>query len=138
MRYSDISNDDDTIDSRDVEKRIDELESERADLESMDDVEKSLDERFKEWDESDEGQELKHLTALRDDLEGYCPDWRHGVTLIRESYWVEYCKEYIKDVYSLREVPDILKDNINWEGVAEDLQQDFTSGDFDGVTYWAR
>jgi len=27
---------------------------------------------------------------------------------------------------------------IDWEGAAEALQQDYTAGEFDGVTYWAR
>lgn len=167
MRYSDISNSDDIIDSRDVEKRIDELEGEResvldqakdsvypsddvpgkwgftgCDSDSYPDEESAIkaakEQAESAWNDSSDGDELENLKALRDDLEGYCPDWRHGVTLIRESYWVEYCKEYIKDCCSLNEIPQILQDNINWDGVAEDLQQDYTSGDYDGVTYWAR
>lgn len=155
MRYSDISNTDDIIDSRDVEKRIEELESLRDDWQTDNELPDYIPtetttndsiyawtglqfEKWAEWEDSDDGQELKNLESLRDDLEGYCPDWRHGVTLIRESYFVEYSKNYIIEIYGLNTIPDILKDNINWDGVAEDLQQDFTSGEFDDVTYWAR
>jgi hypothetical protein len=150
------SNNDDVIDSRNIEERIEELESLRDDWQTdhelpdymdieklkKDDPDPMTEEQWEswfEWDESDEGEELKTLYALRDDLMDYCPDWTHGTTLIRESYWVKYCREFVDDVGDMpRNLPDYIESNINWEGVAEDLQQDYTSGDFDGVTYWAR
>lgn len=134
----DISNNDDVIDSREVIERIEELQDERENLEFMDDEEKTLEERQAEWDESEEGEELKHLKALQDELEDYCPDWRFGVTLIRESYFTEYCKDLVKEIDALPSLPQYIESNINWDGVAEYLQADYTSGEFDDVTYWAR
>jgi hypothetical protein len=152
----DISNYDNIIDSRDVEKRIDELEDERDSWQEDNNLPDYIDpetttndkikewadeqvEKWSEWDESDEGQELKALISLRDELEDYCPDWKYGTTLIRESYWVEYCRELVKDTDGLPDnLPSYIEDNINWDGVADDLQTDYTSGEFDGVTYWAR
>jgi len=152
------SNNDDYIDSRDIEERINDLESARDDFQSENDLPDYLNteapqnqpaiiknwtdeqaEKWGEWDDSDDGQELKVLLSLRDDLEGYCDDWRHGVTLIRESAWIDYCKDLVSDLGALpRDLPEYIAGNINWEGVAEDLQQDYTSAEFDGVTYWAR
>lgn len=146
----DISNSDDVIDSRDVIKRIEELEEGRDefilneaetddDSPSWSEVADSQSDAESRWDETDEGQELKALQAFADEFEGYCPDWKYGVTLVRESHWVEYCKELVKDTDGLpSDLPEYIENNINWDGVAEDLQVDYTSGEFDGVTYWAR
>lgn len=134
-----ISNSDDVIDSRDVIERIDELQEERDNLEFMDDEEKTLEERQEDWDDTEEGEELKALKALQDEMEGYAPDWSYGCTLIRDSYFTEYCKELVKDIGDLpKNLPGYIENNINWDGVAEDLQVDYTSGEFDGVTYWVR
>jgi len=148
-----ISNSDDVIDSRDIEERITELESARDDwqeentLPDYSNTDKDTPEgwtpeqfeKWVEWDESEEGEDLNALYSLRDDLEDYCPDWRYGTTLIRESYWVEYCKDMVEELGELpKGLPDFIESNINWQGVAEDLQQDYTSGEYDGVTYWAR
>ena len=134
-----IENTEDIIDSRDVIERIAELERERDDLEAMDDIEIPLEERLKEWDETEEGEELKALKALADDAEDYAPDWTYGATLIRESYFVEYCEELVKDIGDMpKELPSYIEDNIDWKGVAEDLKVDYTEVNFDGVTYYIR
>lgn len=153
---TDFSNRDDVIDSRDVVKRIDDLRDERDNWQEDNELPEYIDpdtttnEKIKEWteeqlnkwvewDESSEGEELKALLSLQDELEGYAPDWNHGCTLIRDSYFTEYCKELVNDIGDLpRDLPAYIENNINWEGVAEDLQVDYTSGEFDGVTYWVR
>jgi len=92
-----------------------------------------------QWNETDEGQELTALKALRDELEGYCDDWKYGVTLIRESYLQEYCKDWVADIGDLpANLPSYIKNDIDWNGVADDLRVDYTEADFDGVTYLAR
>lgn len=148
-----ISNSDDTIDSRDVEKRITELEDARFDWQEeneLPDWEEDTSEKRKnwtdsqvekwaEWEDSDDGGELKALVALRDELEGYAPDWRHGATLIRRSYFVDYCKELVNDIGDLpKGLPGYIENNINWDGVAYDLEADYTTGDYDGVEYLVR
>lgn len=153
MYKREISNSDDTLDSRDVEKRLDELEDEKSDLESAlselkEELEDETDEEeqtdikaqiesaekaLEEWEESSEGEELKELKAFWDELEGYVSG---GETLIRDSYFSDYAKEFCRDVYGMEDIPDLLQNNINWEGVAEDLQADYSSAEWDGVTYW--
>lgn len=149
-----ISNSDDLIDSRDVIERIEELESERDEFilnetqseESISWGELSEEQAKAEekWNETDEGIELKNLSSLMEEFCGYGEDeqWRgdwYPITLIRDSYWEEYCEDMVKDIGDLPDnIPSYLYSNIDWKGVAEDLQVDYTSGEFDGVTYWAR
>lgn len=151
----DVSNRKDVLDSRDVEKRIDELIDERDSWQDNNELPDYVDpetttddsvkewtdeqvEKWTEWDESDEGTELKSLLAFRDEMQDYC-EWRDGASLIRETYFTEYIKEEVNDTGDLpKDLPSYIENNINWDGVAEDLQADYTSGDYDGVTYWVR
>jgi len=154
---ADPRNTDDIIDSRDVIARIEELESERealaeaaheacselreeADEDRMADLaetaEKAQDE-LTGWDE-DEGQELAALKALADDADGYCSDWAHGATLIRDSYFTEYAEELAGDIGAIDANAGWPARHIDWEAAADELKQDYTSVDFDGETYWMR
>jgi hypothetical protein len=62
----------------------------------------------------------------------------HGETLIRDSYFEEYAQELAEDLGYLQKNVSWPYDCINWEQAARELQQDYTSADFDGVTYWLR
>lgn len=156
----DISTADDIIDSRDVIKRIDELRDELAQwqdaietateaLESAPDnsgeadqegVENALDHAqcaLREWEEA-EGAELKALETLQEAAEGYTPDWRHGVTLIRDSYFEHYARDLADDIGEIDRNAGWPYTCIDWKQAAEELQMDYTSVDFDGITYWVR
>jgi hypothetical protein len=156
----DISNSDDTIDSRDVIARIEDLQSERdALLAALSDAEDALTDFDPEegggdeaelqqaitdatrdlaaWDATSEAEELKALLALQDEAEGYAPDWKHGAQLIRDSYFERYCEELCQDIGDLpRDMPSYLV--IDWEATARNIRVDYTSVEFDGVTYWVR
>ena len=140
-----VDNSEDTLDSRDIIARIEELESEREDLADMwsafheDSENESLPRlTLAEWDESDEGDELKALKALEAEAKGYS-DWQDGVTLIRDSYFEDYARELAEDINgeAIRDAKWPF-DYIDWEGAAEALQQDYTEVEFDGVSYWVR
>jgi hypothetical protein len=147
---TDISNSDDVIDSRNIIERIEELEEQKSefilnesvfadDNPSWGELADAQGEAEKKWDNTEEGEELEALTALQDELEGYAPDWKYGTTLIRDSYFEEYCKELVKDIGDLpNNLPSYIESNINWDGVADDLKVDYTSAEWDGVTYWVR
>lgn len=134
-----ISNMDDVIDSRDVIERIEELQTERADLQetldTCDDGEPTLRANIacKEWDEEN-GEELRALLALQEEAEGYCPDWTYGARLIRDSYFEQAMDEMIADCYTLPELPSFMTVTLDYNA----LQQDYTAVDFDGETYWVR
>jgi hypothetical protein len=135
MTTTTIMNDQDIIDSRDIIDRIDELEDELEGLGSEGDCEKQglLD----EW------QELKALKELSDQGQSESSDWIHGETLIRRSYFVDYTEELINDCY---EMPKQMHSGdwpfrhmtIDYEAAAKELEQDYSSIDFDGVEYLIR
>lgn len=138
-----ITNSENVIDSRDVIDRIQYLESLRDDFQDDNNLPSYAglgeSDEWQEWDESEEAQELDVLQRLADDAEGYAEGWRYGVALIRESYFTDYARELIEDCGNLpRDLPAYIENNINWDGVAEDLLADYTAVDFDGVTYYVR
>lgn len=123
---NEITSNDDLIDSRDVIARIEELE---ADLEGFED---------KSGCEYDDLQsELDNLKALASEAEDYAPDWQYGATLIRESYFTEYCRDLVQDIGDLPNgIPHYIE--IDWQATARNIRVDYTEVTFDGVTYLVR
>lgn len=110
------NNSDETIDSRDIIKRIKSLEN----LDDADDAER---------------EELQILLNLQEQAKDSA-DWQYGEALIRDSYFEEY-------VYGLAEDMGAIDINtkwphtcIDWERATEEMQMNFFSVDFDGVDYW--
>jgi len=158
MRKEAPSTSDQVIDSRDIIERIEELEGEQEALkDTVTEAQDALDEAgdlaenlaelqataeaadtaLCEWEEGDEGQELKALLALQDEAEGYAPDWKYGTTLIREDHFPDYCQELLADCGDLpRNLLDYIV--IDWDATAENLKADYTEVDFDGTTYLVR
>jgi len=131
-----INNTDSVIDSRVVIARIDELESEQADM-----VEQLSNGEITEADmvafDQDEGAELDILRRLAEEAERYCPDWQDGVALINKNYFTEYIMELLVDIGDLpREVPHYIV--IDEEATAENIKQDYIAVDYDGETYYIR
>ena len=122
-----ISNLDDLIDSRDVIARIEELESS---IESASEDNGTPDE--------DEVTELAALKALEAEASGYAADWTYGETLIRDSYFEDYARDLAEDIGAIDKDAKWPNTCIDWEQAARELQQDYTSVEFDGVTYWIR
>lgn len=151
MRATEVSNADDVIDSRDVIARIDELQAkldaieeaqrERDDManasaEELAEADTAIEEAEADFDD-DERAELAALKSLAEEAEGYADDWIHGATLIRDSYFVEYARELLADIGDLpRDLPHYIE--IDWQKTADNIQVDYTSVEFDGVTYWVR
>ena len=67
-------------------------------------------------------------------------EWDDGVVFLRNSYmdedWVEQEMEDLG--YLSRDLPYLIRNNINFTGILEDLRNDYNELDFDGVTYWYR
>lgn len=122
-----ISNEDNIIDSRDVIARIEELEA-----------------LYDDPDYHPAEYERKELLSLRKLTEQgeMCDDWSYGATLIRESYFTHYTRQSFQDTVSDRKTADRLNqwpfNCINWDRAADELQSDYTQVTFDGVTYWIR
>lgn len=141
MKTETISNTQDVIDSRDVIARIEELEGEQETLLcGQSHVEDLTDEQraeFLEW-EGEYGAELDSLRELAKEAEGYAADWTYGEALIRDSYFEDYARELADDIGALPKEQSWPCQHIDWEAAAEALKQDYTSVEFDGVTYWIR
>ena len=139
-----ITNTDDTIDMRDVIARIEELREERDGwvLGAPDGSETPNPEGWAN-DNTDDADELETLEALAYEFKGYGGDeqwdgdW-YPVTLIRDSYFEDYAQELAEDIGAINSDASWPNNCIDWERAARELRMDYTSGEFDGVTYWAR
>lgn len=114
-----IDNHDDYIDSRDIIARIEELEA------------------IEEPDE-EEREELAGLIELAKEGEDYSENWKYGAQLIRDSYFEQYAMEFAEDMGVVDRDMSWPNNCIDWERAARELQMDYTSIDFDGITYWVR
>lgn len=118
-----ISNLDDMINSSDVIARIEELLEARP-----------LD--------TEDNAELNALMSLAEEGEG-AADWHYGETLIRDSYFQEYAESLADELGYLEQGSQGAQPTwpftcIDWEKAADELQTDYFSVDFDGITYWIR
>lgn len=137
-----ITNGDDVIDVRDVMARVEELEITLEDAQPMDDDERILSADGSE-DLTEQSEEFQRLTALLSDLEGNGGDeeWRgawYPLTLVRDSYFEDFARDEAEQL-------DLIKSDsrwpytcIDWEEAAEELKQDYSTVEFDGVIYWYR
>ena len=133
----------DVIDSRDIIERIEELEEERLILEEeimaaeptdIDEAKDALSDWVSEFE-----SELNALKELYGECDGYVEDLEHGAILIHDDYFAEYAEELCKDYgYIPSDSPFFISNNIDWEGVAEEIKIDYTNVTFDGVDYWVK
>lgn len=143
---NEISSNEDYIDVRDVIARFEELEGERSHLADATTDEDSTAEQIEdaqlalaEWTGNYGGE----FTALRDLLEemsgnGGDEQWRgdwYPVSLIRDSYFEQAMDELLEDIGDLpKNLPSYLTITVDYNA----LQMDYTSVEFEGVTYWYR
>lgn len=129
-----ITSSDSIIDVRDVIARFEELEAATDNPQGYEPIDGMT------YDEAK--AEYEALKALLDELKGnggdekWLGDW-YPITLIRDDYFTEYAEELVKDCgYIHPELPSWIA--IDWEKTAEAVQQDYTSVEFGGDTYWYR
>lgn len=134
---TDIINSADVLDIRDIIERIEHLRQLRqpgpVDL-GDDDNELNQDELFAELASLEQFVEQFRSYGGDHEWEG---DW-FPVTLIRDSYFEDYAQELAEDIGAIKADAGWPNYCIDWERAARDLQMDYASGEFDGVTYWAR
>lgn len=116
-----ISNTQDIIDSRDVIERIAELEAEGAEQ------------------DTDEGDEYEMLKELDDDgRNDFGEEWKYGVILIHEDYFVEYAKQLAEDVGAIDREAAWPACHIDWDAAADSLKMDYSEVSVGGEWYWGR
>lgn len=154
---SEIDNNTDILDSREIQERLDYLTDEiQSALESSgrdetdfstlaedhtpEDLERIIDRLINRellessvWDE---------WSIIRETFDGVkdCSEWKFGMTFLRESYVDEdWAENECKGMGLIpNDLPFFIESNIDWDGVKDDLLQDYTSLDFDGVKYYYR
>lgn len=154
MKTREISNSDDVIDSRDIIARIEELETLRDDWQednelpeyidtettTNDEIKKWTDEqveKWAEWEDSEEGRELKTLLKVQEQADGY-GDWEYGAALIRDDYFEDYARQLAEELDLIKGDANWPYNCIDWERAADELKMDYTTIDFDGVDYQMR
>lgn len=116
-----ITNSEDWFDSRDVIARIETL--------------KAIPKKERdEWERA----ELRSLKALAEEAGGYSSEWQYGMLFIRDSHFEDYAEQYAEEIGAISSDYQWPLSHIDWGAAADALQMDYTSYDFDGVTYWAR
>ncbi len=112
----------DIIDVRDIIERYEELENQEDSL--------------------PDAEERTLLASILDNLKGCGCDeqWRgdwYPITLIADSYFVDYCIELVTDIGDLpKNIPNYLA--IDWKATADNIQSDYNYIDIDDITYWSR
>ena len=103
------------------------------------------DDGFEAWlDEQERDDNLKELKALLSELKGYGGDvdWRgdwYPLLLIEEDSFTDYCRELLQDCGDIpSDLPWFIERNIDWDGVASDMKQDYSEVEFNGETYFYR
>lgn len=120
---TEITNTEDIIDSRDVIARIEYLEDTLCPADESDGT------------DNEERSELAALVALRDEDS---PDWPHGETLIRDSYFQDYAEQMAEDIGAIDSNASWPNNCIDWERATRELQYDYSCVEFGGVNYWIR
>lgn len=128
---SNVDNNNDILDSRDIISRIEELENDRDSW--SDDADSDT-----TWEAEcpDDAQELTILTDLAEECENYS-EWVHGEVLVRYSYWEDYVQELLEGCGDIpRDMPHYLV--IDWKQTADNISQDYAIVTYDGVDYYIR
>ena len=137
------------MNTRDLAEKREELQTDLVDsfndyfdteIEDFDELIKHIDdsenEDVQEWryDNSDDFEHIEEIDELEDEIS----EFFHGEILIHEDDFTEYCEDMVNDCYDIENIPSFIKDNIDWEGVASDLEVDYTNVTYQGESYLIR
>ena len=143
------------IDTRDLYKRQQELQSELETLQdAVSDAQESLDEcqdtdeqealadtlneataELEDW-QSEHQEELDELNALESEVGD---EWMHGESLIPADGFADYARDLAEDLHgnAIRDAAWPF-DHIDWEAATDDLKSDYSSVEYQGTTYLFR
>lgn len=119
-----ISLTDDILDSRNIDQRISDLETE---VEMLPEVER---------EGSDEAEELKMWKDFKE--QGDNSEWSYGCAFISDRHFEEYARELAEDIDAVSPDHQWPLDCIDWSAAADALKMDYTEIEIDGYTFWCR
>lgn len=114
-----------SLDTRELEERIVELEDE---LEAIQDEDEDADL------DKDERDELDELLALREEVS----EWHYGETLIEERDFQDYARQQAEDMLGSEAFSQWPFTCIDWEKAADDLSSDYSTVTYKGTDYYVR
>lgn len=124
-----------TIDSRDLEKEIAELEPM---IEEWNEIVNNREEeaRRDEYPGLENISRYEELCQLRDECHG--SGWEHGIVFVPELAFADYARELAEDIGAIDRDANWPLDCIDWELAARELAHDYMMLTFDGVDYYYR
>jgi hypothetical protein len=81
-------------------------------------------------------------TSTKGDFSDVAQEWEsigdnQGPTIVSESGLEDYVREFIEDCgYIPADLPALIANNLDWEGIVEDFTSDSTSFQLDGKTFY--
>ena len=88
-----------------------------------------------EADEDLNEDDAARLEALRDLRDEVGDEWRYGVTLVSEGSFEDYARDVAENIGAIPSEYSWPASHIDWAAAADSLRMDYTSVDFQGVTY---
>lgn len=83
---------------------------------------------------SDEYNAIREIDELEQEMDSY--EWSFGVTLINDMHFEDYCRDSVADWgYVDKNTPQLIINNIDWNGIAEDMIVDYIEIEFRGYDY---
>jgi antirestriction protein len=139
-----------TIDTRDLQERLEELEAERDEFvlnatTEREDEDGTSTSELTQWEEEaraqweqenpDDDEELQELESLREEIGS---EWRDGVQLIPERDFTEYAQELAEELGEITDNTQWPYTCIDWEWAARELRHDYSSIEYKGEDYLYR
>lgn len=125
----------------DLENEIEELKEEKETLEEGEEEnEEDNSKRLKEIDQEieDKEKEIKDLKSDVDHLQGAYNELScYNDMAIADDHIEDYIRSSIEEsnAEELESLSDLIKNNINWSGIIEDVKTDYSELTLDGFTY---
>ncbi len=126
----------DVFDIRQVIERYEELETAYEAATDEDDPDR-------EPESEDDKTEREEIAAFLEEVKGNGGDhkWRgdwYPCGFIADSHFEDYARELADDIGAIKQDAGWPNSCIDWEKAATELQQDYSSVEIDGETYWYR
>jgi antirestriction protein len=119
------------MDTRELVERAEEIEAELELVEGEDG------EEFDPLEPEERKALQEELTEIQE-ISGYVTDFYNGEALIPESEFEDYARQLAEDIGAINSEADWPSRCIDWEQAANELQQDYTSVEYQGTTYLVR
>jgi hypothetical protein len=89
-----------------------------------------------EWDSSD-SERIAAIQDLKNEVNSR--EWDYGIQFVKDSYFEEFALDEAENIGAFNARENSWPYNcIDWKKAAEELQYDYSSVEFDGLTYWYR